>query len=148
MKKFLYLAILLVFSFVASACEKNKKRVHVVPDNYNGWILILENQEIGQEAIISDNVQVIVFSEDGLSKIKGQYLPGWGSDLFLTYGGETIPCHPDVKDDAYAIRSRKGGFIEKGDAKLVYQTMFIGKLDELNADQDGYESKLRTLISK
>lgn len=131
-----------IMAVVMSSCAKKEQRIHVIPNGYRGWMLILENHQTGYNPVVDAEVKLYLFSGDGVCKIRSHYAEKWGKDLFLFQSGDRIESLPDYNGEGVAIRDRANGRITVGDTIIQYARFHVGTLDEHEKEKDAGESFL------
>ncbi len=125
-------------------CNNKYWRAHVLPNNLDGWYVIVENSDIGKTSIVDKTHQLIIFDQSQVCYIKEKYMTEWAFDRFVAYNGEEISCSPDMNEGQKGVRLRGGGFVIKDGKKVYYQKFFIGTENQaIKTNPNKYEELIK-----
>jgi hypothetical protein len=83
MKTFIYTILLLIMI----SCESREKEIFVLPEGYTGQVVVLLDQENGEEKIYHNGSRVYEIPKDGILRSKFTTNPGWNDPDQFYYAG-------------------------------------------------------------
>jgi len=133
---------------VVASCSREQERVHVVPDGFRGWLLILENRNDGYDPHINSELFLYLFDKNGVCKTNDNYAKAWGRDSFVFQNGKRIESRPNAAAEETAIRGRSHGHNVSGKNLVRYSLLFVGTSSELHEKKDEGEAKVLQVMAR
>lgn len=134
--------------FVSACSQKNEKRLHVLPENPEGWYFVVENQEQAKKTITGKELSVYLYPETRICRISGNVPIKWGMDSFVTLAGVELNSTPNSEPEAIAIRGRSGGTVEQSGTMISYHAFFVGNQESFVVHEKLKVESLRNALKK
>lgn len=139
--------VLTAILFLATSCERHpKERIHVLPNNFYGWVVIRQSVAGAPSLGVSDEVVMIDVPENGYLETSSSLYKEWGVDLFQYSDGTRIPSAVENGAHENAVRGR--GFLSVLNNRPVeISYFFVGSQQDFNSDRHGWRRSIPETVS-
>lgn len=91
---------LLLFVFVACACDREKRDIFLIPEHFNGWVCVHYGKVDSKELSYEDGFRVVKVPESGIVETSSPGIPGVGyvdKEFFVAKDGHRYPVPSSYK---------------------------------------------------